>query len=47
VLVGSENNCHGVRREIERGLHDRFAIEHTTLQMDHEGGELLSIEPAE
>jgi cobalt-zinc-cadmium efflux system protein len=44
VLVGSENNCHAVRREIERGLHDRFAIEHTTLQVDHEGGELLGID---
>ncbi len=28
-------------------LHDRFEIEHTTLQVDHEGGELLAIEPAE
>ena len=25
-------------------LHDRFGIEHTTLQVDHEGGDLLSIE---
>jgi cobalt-zinc-cadmium efflux system protein len=47
VLVGTETNCHDVRRGIERELHDRFAIEHTTLQVDHEGGELLSIDTAE
>lgn len=45
VLVGAEENCHARRRELERLLQDRFAIEHTTLQVDHEGGELLEIEP--
>jgi hypothetical protein len=25
-------------------LHDRFGLEHTTLQVDHQGGELLQIE---
>jgi cobalt-zinc-cadmium efflux system protein len=44
VLVGAESNCHGVRRGLEALLHDRFEIEHTTLQVDHEGGELLDIE---
>ena len=24
-------------------LHDRFGIDHTTLQVDHEGGRLLDI----
>ena len=27
-------------------LHDDYALSHTTLQVDFEGGELLSIEPA-
>jgi hypothetical protein len=27
--------------------HDDFDIAHTTLQVDHEGGELLSIEPVD
>jgi cobalt-zinc-cadmium efflux system protein len=44
VLVGSETDCHGVRRALERMLHDEFEIEHTTLQVDHEGAELLDIE---
>jgi cobalt-zinc-cadmium efflux system protein len=44
VLVAAETDCHGVRRALERMLHDNFAIEHTTLQVDHEGAELLDIE---
>ncbi len=44
VLVTPEGNCHDARREIERMLHDRFELEHTTLQVDHEGGELIEIE---
>jgi cobalt-zinc-cadmium efflux system protein len=47
VLVGADINCHAIRRDLERELHDGFHIEHTTLQVDHEGGELLSIEPWE
>jgi cobalt-zinc-cadmium efflux system protein len=46
VVVGRDRDCHAARREIEHALHERFGIEHTTLQVDHEGGELLSIEPA-
>jgi cobalt-zinc-cadmium efflux system protein len=45
VLVGTEQDCHATRRELERLLHDEFDIEHTTLQVDHEGGDLLHIEP--
>jgi cobalt-zinc-cadmium efflux system protein len=45
VLVGTQQNCHDTRRELERLLHQEFAIEHTTLQVDHEGGDLLHIEP--
>ncbi len=47
VLVGVRQNCHDTRRALERLLHDEFAIEHTTLQVDHEGGDLLHIEPLE
>lgn len=28
-------------------LHDRFEVEHTTLQLDYEGGELLEVEMPE
>jgi cobalt-zinc-cadmium efflux system protein len=47
VLVGRQTDCHEARRSLERILHDRFELEHTTLQIDHEGGELLSIEAPE
>ena len=35
VLVHEGDDCHGIRRELERLLHDRFQIDHTTLQVDH------------
>ncbi len=38
VLCGSEGDCHAVRRQIERMLKERFALEHTTLQVDHVAG---------
>jgi cobalt-zinc-cadmium efflux system protein len=44
VLVGRETDCHGARRDLEALLHDRFGMEHTTLQVDHEGGDLLELE---
>jgi cobalt-zinc-cadmium efflux system protein len=47
VLVGSEENCHATRRGLETLLQERFGLEHTTLQVDHEGGELLAIEVPE
>lgn len=37
VLVRPGEDCHGRRRELERLLRDEFAIEHTTLQVDHAG----------
>jgi cobalt-zinc-cadmium efflux system protein len=46
VLVGTDDDCHRARADLETLLHDRFGIEHTTLQVDHEGGDLLSIEVA-
>jgi len=44
VLVGTDSDCHATRRQLEALLHDRYELEHTTLQVDHEGGELLDIE---
>jgi cobalt-zinc-cadmium efflux system protein len=44
VLVGRDTDCHEVRRALEERLHAEFAIEHTTLQVEHEGAELLEIE---
>ena len=39
VLVGRDSDCHRIRRELEHVLGREFAIAHTTLQVDHEGGE--------
>jgi mono/diheme cytochrome c family protein len=44
VLVGQDSDCHKLRRQMERILYERFGVQHTTLQADHEGGELLDIE---
>ena len=44
VLVDRDTDCHATRRELEGMLHERFGLDHTTLQVDHEGGELLQIE---
>ena len=45
VLVRPDDDCHGVRRGLERLLVDRFGIEHTTLQVDHSQSEkLIAIE---
>jgi cobalt-zinc-cadmium efflux system protein len=47
VLVPLGDDCHGVRRELEQMLDERFGIDHTTLQVDHSRGEqLLTIRPA-
>jgi cobalt-zinc-cadmium efflux system protein len=45
VLVGAERDCHLARREMEAMLHERFGLDHTTLQVDHAGSELLEIAP--
>jgi cobalt-zinc-cadmium efflux system protein len=47
VLVGEENNCHEVSHALKRLLRDEFGIEHTTLQVDHEHTQLLTIETDE
>ncbi len=39
VLVGADCDCHAARRRIEAMLRERFALDHTTLQVDHAGSE--------
>ena len=41
VLVGREEDCHRIRRELETVLHDRFGLDHTTLQVEHTADRLL------
>jgi cobalt-zinc-cadmium efflux system protein len=44
VLVRPPAGCHQVRRELEQLLCERFALDHTTLQVDHALEELLTID---
>jgi len=43
VLVPEGEDCHGIRRELEQMLDERFGIDHTTLQVDHQNEQLLKI----
>jgi cobalt-zinc-cadmium efflux system protein len=43
VLVEPGADCHGIRRDLEQLLHDRFGLEHTTLQVDHAPAQLVQI----
>jgi cobalt-zinc-cadmium efflux system protein len=45
VLVTAACDCHEARRAMEAMLHERFALDHTTLQVDHTASELLDIAP--
>jgi cobalt-zinc-cadmium efflux system protein len=46
VLVPANEDCHARRAELERLLCERFGLEHTTLQVEHEAdGGLLDIKP--
>jgi cobalt-zinc-cadmium efflux system protein len=36
VVVGAGADCHELRRELQALLRERFGLEHTTLQVDHE-----------
>ena len=47
ILVTPGADCHAVRVAAERLLHDTYAIEHTTLQVDHAAPELLTIGEAD
>ena len=44
VIVAPESDCHAIRRRLEQTLHDRFGLEHTTLQVEHAEPRLLTIE---
>jgi cobalt-zinc-cadmium efflux system protein len=46
VLVRPGDDCHAVRRHLQRTLHERFGIDHVTLQVDHapDTARLLEIE---
>jgi cobalt-zinc-cadmium efflux system protein len=44
VLVAPDSDCHATRRRLEQMLHERFGLEHTTLQVDHAEPRLLTIE---
>jgi cobalt-zinc-cadmium efflux system protein len=46
VLVRPGDDCHAVRRHLQRVLDERFGIDHVTLQVDHAtpAGQLLEIE---
>jgi cobalt-zinc-cadmium efflux system protein len=43
VIVGRDEDCHAIRRELEALLHERFGIAHTTLQVEHTSERLLGI----
>ncbi len=45
VLVGTDDDCHKLRHDLGRLLRDTFAIDHITLQVDHELEDLIQIEP--
>jgi cobalt-zinc-cadmium efflux system protein len=44
VVVSRECDCHEARVQLQQLLQERFGIEHTTLQMDHQGGDLVQLE---
>ncbi len=44
VLVGRGEDCHRLRREVERILQARFGIEHTTLQVEHVADHLVTLD---
>jgi len=41
VLVDADADCHATRLAVARMLHDRFAIDHSTLQVDHRAEDRL------
>jgi cobalt-zinc-cadmium efflux system protein len=43
VLVARDEDCHRVRRELETLLHERFGLDHTTIQVEHTSDRLLGI----
>jgi cobalt-zinc-cadmium efflux system protein len=45
VLVRRDEDCHAIRRELEALLHERFHLDHTTLQVEHTSERLHAIRP--
>jgi cobalt-zinc-cadmium efflux system protein len=45
VLVGRDEDCHAIRCELEALLHERFRLDHTTLQVEHTSERLHAIRP--
>jgi cobalt-zinc-cadmium efflux system protein len=46
VLVKQQVDCHAVRRALEQLLRERYGLAHSTLQVDHAGGdELIELRP--
>jgi cobalt-zinc-cadmium efflux system protein len=43
VVVEPGADCHGIRRELEALLRERFGLEHTTLQVEHAPAKLVQI----
>ncbi len=39
VIVGAGQDCHALRRHLQRVLEERFELRHTTLQVDHAAAE--------
>ena len=44
VLVEVGADCHAIRRSLEHMLAERFAIAHTTLQVDHARPPFITIQ---
>src|SRR5437879_6333262 len=44
--LAAERAGHAARGDMEGLLHERSGLDHTTLQVDHAGADLLAIEPA-
>lgn len=45
LLVHEEVDCHDTRRSVHHMLHERFGIEHVTLQTDHDDGSAGAAQP--
>ena len=47
VLVDADTDCHAIRLALEHEIHETFAIDHTTMQVEHRHpDELLQVEVA-
>lgn len=46
VLVHPGDDCHAIRAELEHVLKERFNIDHTTLQVDHQRSDVVRISTA-